>query len=136
MKAEELMVGDWIQIVPDAPTMPNECHRVDWIRTGEIGLDNRRIVTYPYIQPIPLTEEILEKNGFVKWEHGYLWKERIGIGGQTTSASSPIEIIVYEDGHSFVSNPHDGKEYQGALEYVHELQHALRLCKIGKTIEL
>ena len=41
MKAEELMVGDWIQIVPDAPIMPNECYRVDWIRTGEISLNKR-----------------------------------------------------------------------------------------------
>jgi hypothetical protein len=88
------------------------------------------------IDPIPLTPEILEKNRFKSWEHGYIWKERIGMGGQTTSATSPIEIIIYEGCHSVIMNPHDGIDFQGSIDTVHELQHALRLCKIDKTIEL
>lgn len=87
-----------------------------------------------YLDPIPLTPEILEKNGFKSWEHGYIWKERVGMGGQTTSATSPIEIIIYEGGHSVIMNPHDGREFQGSIDNVHELQHALRFCGIGKEI--
>lgn len=87
-----------------------------------------------YLEPIPLTPEILEENGFKSWKYGYMWKERIGIGGQTTSASSPIEIIIYEGGHSIIMNTHERKEFQGSIDYVHELQHALRLCGIDKEI--
>lgn len=117
MKAEELMVGDWIQIVPDAPIMPNECHRVDWIRTGEIGLDNRRIVTYPYIQPIPLTEEILEKN-FPNPTDGLSWfPEEGGFNCHTYVPNCEINAF-------------------GLFKYVHQLQSAFRLCGITKEIEL
>lgn len=111
----------------------------DWVLYGEKPVRILQLSEgkdYKEIRPIPITPEILEKNGFKEWEHGYMWKERIGIGGQTVSASSPIEIIVYEGGHSFVSNPHDGKEYQGSIDYIHELQHALRLCGIKKEIKI
>lgn len=115
MTAEELMIGDWVQIVPDAPVMANEYHRIDWIKTGEIGLDNRKIVTYPYIQPIPLTPEIFEKNEFKNIDedndcYGFYiyWRNENGYS------------IGMQDLH---------------LHFVHELQHALRLCGI-KDIEL
>ena len=115
MYAEELMMGDWIQIVPDAPAMPNEYHRVDWIRTGEIGLDNRKIVTYPYIQPIPLTPEILEKN-FPNPTDGLSWfPEEGGFNCHTYVPNCEINAF-------------------GLFKYVHQLQHALRLCEIKKEI--
>ena len=103
------MIGDWVQIVPTAPVMPNEYHRIDWIRTGEIGLDNRKIVTYPYIQPIPLTPEILEKNGFSR---------------------NGLDIALFDR--------KGGDDFVGAsnLQDVHELQHALKLCGIDKEIRL
>ena len=88
------------------------------------------------LEPIPLTPEILEKNGFKSWEHGYIWKERVGMGGQTTSATSPIEIIIYEGGHSVIMNPHEGKDFQGSIDSVHELQHALHLCGINLEIKI
>jgi hypothetical protein len=108
MKANELMIGDWVQIVSDAPTMANEYHRIDWIKTGEVGLDNRKIVTYPYIQPIPLTAEILEKNGFSR---------------------NGLDIALFDR--------KGGDDFVGAanLQYVHELQYILRLCGIEKEIK-
>ncbi len=130
MTAEELMIGDWVQIVPDAPVMPNEYHRIDWIRTGETGLDNRKIVTYPYLQPIPLTPEILEKNGFVKSERFEVWKI---INDEYELRITPWRfsvIFLDEDGS-------DKEEFSAPRpKYVHELQHALRLCRIDKDIEL
>lgn len=121
MKAEELMIGDWIQIVPDAPAMPNEYHRVDWIRTGEMGLDNRRIVTYPYIQPIPLTPEIL-KNGFRYNDLPFVqsWEQ--------------FGLSLYLGGDSYRINC--GQNVAIVIDSVHQLQHALRLCGIKKEIML
>lgn len=128
MKPEELMIGDWVEIsgVPE-PVVIEEVY-------GKGAMTNVCIAYYDEIFSIPLTPEILEKNGFKSWEHGYIWKERIGIGGQTTSASSPIEIIIYEGGHSVIMNPHEGRDFQGSIDNVHELQHALRLCGINKEI--
>ena len=129
MRAEELMVGDWVCTENDSTP-----RQVDWIRTGEVGLLWNKVATPSYLVPIPITPEILKKNRFKSWEHGYIFKERIGIGGQTTSATSPIEIIIYEGGHSVIMNPHEGKDFQGSIDNVHELQHALRLCGIEKEI--
>ena len=117
MSAQDLMFGDWVQIVSDAPVMPNEYHTVDWIRTGEIGLDNRAIVTYPFIQPVLLTQEILEKN-FPEPTDGLTWyPEEGGFNCHTYVPNCEINAF-------------------GLFKYVHELQHALRLCKIDKTIKL
>lgn len=110
MNAKDLMSWDWVQIVSDAPVMPNEYHRIDWIRT------NRKIVTYPYIQPIPLTSEILEKN-FPEPTDGLTWYPEEG-GFNCHTYVPKCEINAF-----------------GLFKYVHELQHALRLCGI-KDIEL
>lgn len=123
MKANELMIGDWVKIIDDAPTMSGECHRVDWIRTGEFGLDNRKIVTYPYIEPIPLTEEILVKNGFIRktkkeWEY------------------IKDDILIVFGMYGWLSVTNLNFKLYGDIKYVHELQHALRVCGIEECIEL
>lgn len=126
------MMYDWIQIVEDAPTMPGEYHKIDWIRTGELGLDNRNIVTYPYIQPVSLTPEILENNGW-QWDGMYatlkyggnkllMWYKHEGI---------LRDFYIHKNGEKelmFLSRP--------GMKYVHTLQHALKLCCVDKEIKL
>lgn len=66
---------------------------------------------------IPITKEILEKNG-IKYQFGCPWYQYGDeIGGEG------FEI-------------HFALHCQIQIKYVHELQHALRLCKIDKEIEL
>ena len=146
MEAKDLMIGDWVQIVPDAPVMPNEYHRIDWIRTGEIGLDNRKIVTYPYIHPIPLTPEILEKNGFtysVSESNGlcrtYIYGDKSNhVLAEVTLYDLPINgcscLIRIETDSQTCGGIN--KIHNCDLLYVHQLQHALRLCQIEKEINL
>ena len=135
MKVEELMIGDWVRFpigndkIVDLPYVEGKGICASFAASATLFP-----VKVEELKPIPLSKEILEKNGFKSWEHGYIFKERIGIGGQTTSATSPIEIIIYEGGHSVIMNPHDGREFQGSIDNVHELQHALRLCGIEKEI--
>ena len=130
IKATDLMIGDWVQIVPDAPVMPNEYHRIDWIRTGEIGLDNRKIVTYPYIQPIPLTPEILEDNGWVKGDGYYCYRlcdaERL----EYWLDDWRLERIWAGKGDKYLVT------FRAFVSCVHTLQHALKLCGIDKEITL
>lgn len=68
------------------------------------------------INPIPLTAEMLEKN-FPTTEDGVIWSE--------TADGDLFNIRVEYD-----------KYVEGIFKFVHELQHALRLCNIEKTIEL
>lgn len=107
MKAIELMIGDWV-------TMNGNPVRIT--RLTEFG-------EYQNIAPIPLTAEILEKNGFEKIGTSYQYIARPGLY---------IRLIGISSKHLSLQI---ASRYIG-LEYVHELQHALRLCGIDKVIVL
>ena len=103
MKANELMIGDWVIGCSGEPF--------------KIGIVDPDFLYWNEIQPIPLTPEILEKNGFIcdGWSWWYL-DFRIVL-----STSKGVSVVC-------------GR--QKRFEFVHELQHALRLCGIEKEIEL
>ena len=91
MKATELMIGDWVKS-----------------RTGMnvkiVGINH----DYPSVyEPIPLTAEILEKNGWWQDEIDGTYHNTMSVYGR----KAPFSIL-------------DGV----AINYVHELQQALRLC--------
>ena len=94
MKANEIQVGDWVQ------SFGVGIHRWDIV---DYSIFDERLV-----KPIPLTAEILEKNGFYETKLRY-WID---------SRKKPISYHAY--GNS--------TEVFGDALYVHELQHALRLC--------
>lgn len=130
MKAKELMQFDWVCIEND-PTP----RQVDFIRTGEVGLYWNKIVTPPYIKPIPITPEILEKNGFKGEMYAFL----------DISPNLYLEYYYHEHrlrewwtGIDEWNNHAEVKEivFKCQCHYIHELQHALRLCGIEKEIEL
>ena len=136
MKPEELSIGDWVMYNPNVfiedeyePT--KECFPTK-INNGE---DIDLAIESCYI-PIPLTPEILEKNGFVIKKK---WAQMGNFG------NSPLimwhfedEPILHDFKHELEIHQNDtGKVHiQIPCEYVHELQNALRLCKIKKKIEL
>ena len=66
MKAADLMTGDWVGRVFDDKRIIEDYRQVDWIRTGEIGMRYCKVWSIGCIEPIPLTPEILEKNGWKK----------------------------------------------------------------------
>lgn len=86
-------------------------------------------VPLSFIEPIPLTPEILEKNGFRKngeyneWNIGE-WNERPFIGISLDRQSMRVKHLGSD---IFVENK---------VVYVHQLQHALRLAGVGKEIEV
>ncbi len=127
MNAEELMIGDWVYCTNTCKNAkvvgiykPNDNYRIIVISEDDIEL----AFCEKNIQPIPLTAEILEKNGFV---------------------ISNEEPVIDEIGVSIIygrykridedqcTNYGDGLY---PIKYVHELQHALRLCGIKKEITL
>ena len=130
MKANELMIGDLINGF-------GVVRRVTGIHGLERPEDDGLLTTmvpgceFPesnlsfrpcYAQPIPLTAEILEKNGFVYDDLPMSqYFEQYG-------------LQLYYGGNGFRINC--GINVSLIIDSVHELQHALRLCGIEKEIIL
>ena len=117
MKSNELMVDDWVynkyidKPMQIYPTIFSQMFR-----------SNPNATTEDYnIFPIPLTPEILEKNGFSdKYAEDDL--------SYATDYSGDV-IAVHICGNGGIMD-------EMYFNYVHELQHAMRLCGIEKEIIL
>jgi hypothetical protein len=84
-----------------------------------------------YLSPIPITPEILEKNGFVKTDDGWECDENRIV---TIALHSEISCDMW-----IAETSYDWKHLRYMLpspKCVHELQHALLLCGIEKEIVL
>ena len=92
------------------------------IATGMCITTDRDDVGFDGVWPIPLTAKILEKNGFrfnnLPMEQ--YWQQ--------------YGLRLYLSGHGYGINC--GENVSLHIDYVHQLQHALRLCGIEKEIEL
>ena len=127
MKAEDLMVGDWVLLFDDKIAKVDCIGNTEVFLSDETGLDWQ--FTYEHIRPIFLTPEILELNGFV------LQENEVGLYGVTiaphyTRDDLPFEVFC--DGDPFAiwfSDPID-------IAYVHQLQHVIRLCGVNREIVL
>lgn len=118
MKANELMIGDWV-----LDTYTNKPMRMEVI-SRDMGEG---------LEPIPLTPEILEKNGFKPDVPGDAYKYSYQI--DSVSIVECYANAVGEGRHRGVISFGDTR-LRITLVFVHELQHALRLCGIDKEIEL
>ena len=139
MKANELMIGDWVY-----NTHNRQNEQVAEIGSGLVMLDYNDLYEYDEIEPIPLTAEILEVNGFGlnqarEEAPRYVWF------GESNRNDTIVSVTFYDPpvhgvkaltkidtdcSHGCgVNNVHNCD-----IEYVHELQHALRLCGIEKEI--
>lgn len=119
IKVEELMIGDWIHV--SSPMIDSNVRvDLDTLSMMELELE---IIKY---EPIPLTPEILEKNG---------WKELYYADDYANEEVEGISLWVSEDGKNSWWW-HAGVELVVAINYVHELQHALKLCGIDKEINV
>lgn len=131
MKANELMIGDWVLV-------RRPLHRCEKVRVKSVigngtieakTRDGLKAFGELVVKPIPLTKEILEKNGFKQIGEKFIWGE---------IDDDLIEIT------PSINNSYRIKISVADLmigcsiwcSYVHELQHALKLCAITKEIIL
>ena len=133
MKTNELMVDDYVRIKSTKQIIKltvidstyDEVSYFDGEAEGELT------IKLSNIEPIELTPEILEKNGFTK---GGMFGERYYL------AVEDFEIYIYfaSVNTQLIIEKRNGKKIINLLnvEYLHILQHALKLCGIEKTIEL
>lgn len=88
------------------------------------------------IHPIPLTEEILKANGFVMEEERPCKTYRLWLGDCYEDGFVYIAYHNFDDGqhislHIEAIPPHVLSTLTIEFTYVHELQHALRLCGLN-----
>lgn len=118
MRAEDLMIGDWYAFRGH----PYKCTASDIASIAEC----EEIGAPTDISEIPLTVKILEKNGWRSIMNGtgefYLKKPLVDAAIMTKT------IAGFQMNHG----PFNGL----SIHYVHELQHALRLCGITKEIQI
>lgn len=126
MKANELMIGDWVTV--RRPSNRREKVRVkSVIGNGTIEAktkDGLVVFGELAVEPIPLTVEILEKNGFERSKVFVEWKYE---DDDVYMIYKPFPYLKIQMEECNIAFP---------CEYVHELQHALRLCGIEIEIKL
>ena len=124
LKVTDLMVGDWV-----------------YITSGLLKTELTQIIPYHFVgaslsfEAIPLTPEILNKNGFVnsyidlslnkdsvyKYNHFYT-------GNSVIVDMESNRLIVKYENDIWMNLPYN------RTIYVHELQHVLKHCEIKKEI--
>ena len=144
LRAEELMVGDYLTFsdVQNDSNCPKL--RVVVINKEDVYVSNDGDPIADLCDPkelagIPLTPEILEKNGFEKldFSHFQIGDRRLVLDadGRWDGPLSWHWVVTEMDtnakGQSVVLD-----YYIATINHVHELQHCLKLCGIDKTIEL
>lgn len=124
MKAEELMIGDWVRCTDHKPFRIIAIDTRDNLVVGDDGFE----VDIADLQPIPLTPEILEKNfervrhdrgiegrDYHDWDY-YMNDEYYVVVDFCTDNPEDSSFLLCD-------NDLDGSECFGVVEYVHELQH-------------
>ena len=136
LDCKSLMIGDWVY-----NTHNRQPEQVCEIREHMVMLAYNDLYDYDEIEPIPLNDEILQKNGFRRVG------ERWGCGDELNSyyfgngQDIDIHLPTNSDKYMLVIRDHvsPDPDYQLILrlKYVHKLQHALKEYKYEKiTIKL
>ena len=137
MDIEKLMAGDWVYIAPLCEGREACSSQIAYLSQNAVYYRSdigNCFAEEERISPILLTGEILAKNGFDVHDEGKIWRDRADIrciyskkfGEDFMCYSVDIEEI--EEGGWFDFGI-DHCLWQGvAINYVHELQHALRLA--------
>ena len=128
MKVEDLMIGDWYYWEAEGKKYPMQVTK-DTFKLSDEDISN--------FQPIPLTQEILEKN-FTMYDLEYFIPEYpnhnpeendyFSIYYNKWNGLSTIWKLEYVDG--FYSDIETKSVSIVSIKYVHDLQQFLRLLKI------
>lgn len=145
MDIKKLMIGNWVNYRPGC--IDEETHKPTYF--AETGFPIRLTCLYHNmsqyddeeqtyevadyeLSPIPITTEILEKNGF-----GYIEKDEhlshYFLGEECYCKNMDLHIGTDNKGNYWL-NYYNNSIY--GLRHIHQLQHAFRLLGIEKEIEL
>lgn len=133
LKISDVSVGDWVR----CGQWNGRIQRIAMHdgKTVEVIIEGDCGSLYMYkqiyeINPIPITPEILEANGFVKNGGGYRWNNE----------EHHVFVLLKESLHYVNVEEMDeefateGSRIEVSRLYIHQLQHALRLTGVDKEI--
>lgn len=132
MKPEDLFVGAWVNY---SHTEDGIAPYDEYIRISADDISRDECIIEAHYKPIPITPEILEKNGF----------SRIDIEGNIKQSETGGFYVWYEIDSNILGIEEDTSTYEGEsaktlmklrIFNVHELQAAMKLCGIKKEIIL
>lgn len=118
METKELMIGDKVMVkvlsqIPDTYVLHTWTAN-DYSRDFQV-------------KPIPLTPEILEKNGIKKRRDEYM------VFGWDGAKQWYVALEDFKPQYDFwfITSSDRDLNISGKIRYVHQLQHALRLCGLN-----
>ena len=120
MRATDLMIGDWVK-----------CGR-RYMKVTQLAED----MDCDDIDPIIITPEILEKLGFSREPIDYVSAKCYTLSVDKYKLTLTIEDYGKYKRMLLNVDSADAKFFNINHNYLHQLQHALRLCGIEKEIEL
>ena len=141
MRPEELMIGDLVQLSSyqgrvNGIIRLREVHTAEekWMTIIHFGDNYYEQMRVDILEPIPLTPEILEKNGFKHLDisstedtiNRFVWRY--------STDSQNIDLSYNKFTKDYMLDSF--RIHMFPIIYVHELQHALRMGGIEKEIEL
>ena len=130
ISVSDLSIGDYVRVkmckwdYDDPDTLDAKVLSIEGNSVG-VGYDNSGIIMSAFVedlQPIHITAEVLEKNGF---------EENCG---RWYNSEALMEFEQYKDGWCRTINCGEYSVY--FIKYVHQLQRALKLEEIEKEIIL
>ena len=110
MKQSDIKIGDWFSFSEGQG-------QISLIYGDTVIIDGYQL-NIAELEPIPLTKEILEKNG---------WK--LKEGGYTKDCSVCNGLYLIQNHFSFSTFVIVGDSYIGTIYHLHELQHILWVLK-------
>lgn len=114
MKATDLMIGDWVLYAGEDERLKNKPVQVTGIcmeiMQGSFSKEMYEVLSYGKIKPIPIDEDILERNGWVG-------------AGENMFVKQPYRITKADK----VWGMAYGLAYIAEIRFVHELQNIMRM---------
>lgn len=137
MRAYELMIADWVSYIGNGGREQRKVLEITSLRQVQLwdgkNMPSWFLVGEKYIEPIPLTPEILEANGFFpKNEFKSIWRKILD------DVDYRIEIHFQDNGEIEVKVAENQTNYNYIVyhgNYIHSLQHALRLAGLDKIAD-
>lgn len=133
MKVTNLMAGDWILI----NNIPHKIQAIDSI-DAEIRADDElyyigedRYHSEDKIEGVPITPEILEKNGIRKRRDEY------AVFGWEGMKQWYVTLEDFKPQYDFwfITSSDRDLNISGQIRYIHQLQHALRICGLDELVD-